>query len=176
VNTLPVIGESVLTNVIHTESDTLPESDAALIERSWREPERFAEVFDRYHTEIHGYVSRRLGPSLADDVASDTFLHAFDRRRRYDTSYTHARAWLYGIASNLVARHRRAEMRRYRALARTDTTNAVEGHADRVVVRLDAQALRPRLAKALVQIAAADRVVAGLRLAIGIVDKPGERP
>jgi RNA polymerase sigma-70 factor (ECF subfamily) len=50
-------------------------------------------------------------------------------------------------------------MRRYRALARSDTTHSVEGHADRVVIRLDAQALRPRLAKALVQIAAADREV-----------------
>jgi DNA-directed RNA polymerase specialized sigma24 family protein len=51
------------------------------------EPERFAEVFDRYYAEIHGYVSRRLGPSLADDVASETFLIAFDRRRRYDLAH-----------------------------------------------------------------------------------------
>ena len=59
-------------------------SDAVLIRRSCSEPERFSEVFDRYYSEIHGYVSRRLGSSLADDVASETFLIAFDRRRRYD--------------------------------------------------------------------------------------------
>ena len=33
------------------------------------------------HGEIHGYVARRLGPSLAEDVVSGTFLIAFDRRR-----------------------------------------------------------------------------------------------
>ena len=158
-NTVPAIGESVLTKVIHAEPDTLPDSDATLIERSLREPELFAAVFDRYYEEIHGYLSRRLGPSLADDVTSDTFLLAFDRRKRYDLSYAYARPWLYGIASNLVARHRRAEVRRYRALAKTDRTHATEGHADSVAVRLDAQALRPRLAGALVEIAAGDREV-----------------
>jgi RNA polymerase sigma-70 factor (ECF subfamily) len=136
-----------------------PPDDAALIERSWREPERFAAVFDRHHAEIHGYVARRLGPSLADDVASETFLVAFDRRRRYDLRHAGARPWLYGIASNLVARHRRAELRRYRALARAATADAVDGHAERVAVRLDARALRPRLAAALVEIADRDREV-----------------
>jgi DNA-directed RNA polymerase specialized sigma24 family protein len=66
-------------------------SDARLIELSRREPERFAEVFDRYHAEIHGYVSRRLGPSLADDLASETFLIAFARRQRYDVAHGDAR-------------------------------------------------------------------------------------
>lgn len=122
--------------VAHTEprdtsADTTPSiPDALVIRRSWREPERFTEVFDRYYVEIHGYVARRLGPSLAEDVASETFLIAFDRRRRYDVAYPSARPWLYGIASNLVARHRRAEVRRYRALSRSDITHAVDGHAD----------------------------------------------
>ena len=63
--------------VTHAEA-ALPDwrglsTDAVLIEQSWGEPERFAEVFDRYYAAIHGYVSRRLGPSLADDVASETF-------------------------------------------------------------------------------------------------------
>jgi DNA-directed RNA polymerase specialized sigma24 family protein len=103
--------------------------------------------------EIHGYVARRLGASLAEDVASETFLIAFDRRRRYDVAYPSARPWLYGIASNLVARHRRAEVRRYRALSRTDAAHAVDSHAERVAGRLDARALRGRLAAALVEVA-----------------------
>lgn len=134
-------------------------TDAALIERSRREPERFAEVFDRYYAEIHGYASRRLGSSLADDVASETFLIAFDRRRRYDLAHPNARPWLYGIASNLISRHHRAEVRRYRALARTDVTHAVDGLSERVAVRLDAEALRGRLAAALIEIADREREV-----------------
>jgi RNA polymerase sigma factor (sigma-70 family) len=153
--------------VIHTEAGAVPSfarrpergADAVLIERSLDEPERFAELFDRYHAAIHGYVARRLGRRLADDVASETFLIAFDRRRRYDRSHPDARPWLYGIASNLVSRHRRAEMRQYRALARADATLAVDGHADRVAVRLDAEAQRGRLAAALLEIEDRDREV-----------------
>jgi RNA polymerase sigma-70 factor (ECF subfamily) len=41
-------------------------------------------IFDRYYPQIHRYVASRLGPTAADDVAADTFLAAFDQRRRYD--------------------------------------------------------------------------------------------
>ena len=136
-----------------------PGTDAALIERSRRTPEVFAEVFDRYYDEIHGYASRRLGSSLADDVASETFLIAFDRRRRYDVAHPSARPWLYGIASNLISRHHRAEVRRYRALARSDVAHAVDGFSERVALRVDAEALRGRLAAALIEIADRDREV-----------------
>jgi RNA polymerase sigma factor (sigma-70 family) len=133
-------------------------TDAALIERSLTEPELFSEVFDRYYAEIHGYVSRRLGSSLADDVASETFLIAFDRRRRYDAAHPSARPWLYGIASNLVSRHHRAELRRYRALARSGVFDVVDG-MEGVAARLDAEALRGRLAAALLEVADPDREV-----------------
>jgi RNA polymerase sigma-70 factor, ECF subfamily len=133
-------------------------ADAALIERSLTEPELFSEVFDRYYAEIHGYVSRRLGSSLADDVASETFLIAFDRRRRYDAAHPSARPWLYGIASNLISRHHRAELRRYRALARSGVFDVVDG-MEGVAARLDAEALRGRLAVALLEVADPDREV-----------------
>jgi RNA polymerase sigma factor (sigma-70 family) len=148
-------------SMLHAELDIRPQpaTDAAVIERSLREPRRFAEVFDRYYAEVHGYAARRLGPSLADDVASETFVIAFDRRRRYDPAHPDARPWLYGIASNLISRHRRAEVRQYRALARAGVGHAVDGHADQVARRLDARALRARLAAALVEIADRDREV-----------------
>ncbi|MGI8331042.1 RNA polymerase sigma factor [Actinomadura scrupuli] len=134
-------------------------SDAETIRSSLREPERFAEIFDRYYPEIHGYAARRLGPSLADDVAAETFLIAFDRRSRYDQSRPLARPWLYGIASNLISRHHRAEVRQYRALARVGPERPVDGPADRAVVRIDAESTRGRLAAALAEIAPADRDV-----------------
>ena len=144
-----------------TEPDTWPDTsaDAVAIERSWREPDRFADVFDRHYADIHGYAARRLGVSLADDVAAETFLIAFDRRRRYDVTQPSARPWLYGIASNLIARHHRAEMRQYRALARAGVSEAVDGHAEGADGRLDAAAQRARLAAALVEIAERDREV-----------------
>lgn len=133
--------------------------DALLIRASWREPEHFAEIFDRHYADIHGYVARRLGTGLADDLAAETFLVAFDRRRRFDLAHPSARPWLYGIASNLVARQRRAELRRYRALARAAVVDAVDGHSERADVRVDAHALRGRLAAALVDVEDRDRDV-----------------
>ncbi|MGK5553161.1 RNA polymerase sigma factor [Actinomadura kijaniata] len=133
--------------------------DATVIERSLREPEAFAGIFDRYYDAIHGYAARRLGPSLADDVAAETFLVAFDRRDGYDLGRADARPWLYGIASNLIARHRRAEVRQYRALARTGVDTPAESHADRVAGRLDARAARGPMAAALDDMADGDRDV-----------------
>jgi RNA polymerase sigma factor (sigma-70 family) len=111
----------------------------------------FTVLFDRHYREIYAYVSRRLGPDLAEDVASETFLTAYDRRHTFDESRAGARPWLYGIASNLVARHVRAEVRRYRALARAGGREPTgqHGHADEVAGRLDAAAVRGRLATAL---------------------------
>ena len=136
--------------------------DAEDIERSWNEPEAFAAVFDRHAAEIHRYVTRRLGHSAADDVVGETFLAAFRRRKKYDLSRADARPWLYGIASNLIARHRRAELRQYRALARAGgdaLVRAADGHAERVARRVDAAALRGRLAAALAGLADGDRHV-----------------
>jgi RNA polymerase sigma factor (sigma-70 family) len=134
-------------------------TDAEVIAQSRREPERFAVIFDRYYPQIHGYAARRLGQGLADDIAAETFLIAFERRERYEVSRSDARPWLDGIVSNLISRHHRAEGRRYRALARVGVTDVVQGHADEVVVRLDAQARRAPLAAALARVADRDRDV-----------------
>ncbi|GAB2586947.1 DNA-directed RNA polymerase sigma-70 factor [Paractinoplanes abujensis] len=125
-------------------------TDAELVEQARRAPERFAAIFDRHYPDIYAYVAKRLGPDLAEDVASETFLVAFDRRRSFDPARGEVRPWLFGIASNLAARHVRAETRRYRALARAGgQPDEQSGHADAVAGRLDAAAVRGRLAEAL---------------------------
>jgi RNA polymerase sigma factor (sigma-70 family) len=159
----------VVTQHVYTATG---DTDAEIISRMRRDPAAFATVFDRYYSVIHGYVARRLGPDLADDVAAETFLAAFDQWERYDTSQESARPWLFGIASNLVAGHQRAEARRYRAFMRTERVVATGvDHADGVAGRLDAQALRGRLAAALDDIAPSDREVL---LLIAWADLSGE--
>jgi RNA polymerase sigma-70 factor (ECF subfamily) len=51
---------------------------------------------------------------------SETFIIAFRRRSTYEPDRATARAWLMGIATNLVRRHRRSEARRLAALSRAD--------------------------------------------------------
>ncbi|GAA4601178.1 RNA polymerase sigma-70 factor (ECF subfamily) [Actinoplanes octamycinicus] len=132
---------------MRTDCDT----DARLIEEASQAPERFTALFDRHHQAIYAYVARRLGPDLAEDVASETFLIAFDRRQTFDAEHGEVRPWLFGIASNLVARHVRAETRRYKALARAggQDRGTEYGLIDGVAGRLDAAAVRGRLAEAL---------------------------
>jgi RNA polymerase sigma-70 factor, ECF subfamily len=116
----------------------MTESDVGLIHRSHAEPEAFGQIFDRHATAIHRYIARRLGGSLADDLTAETFLIAFRGRDRYDPAQPDARPWLYGIAANLIRGRRRAEVRQYRALARTGLDPALDGHDDRVTARVAA--------------------------------------
>jgi RNA polymerase sigma factor (sigma-70 family) len=84
--------------------------------------EAFEELFERQFDSIYGYLARRVGPELARDLASETFTRAFAARKRYDPARGEARAWLFGIASNLVRRHYRDEERRLRAFARLEVS------------------------------------------------------
>src|SRR5450759_986183 len=84
-------------------------SDAQVIAASRVEPRVFAAVFDRHYDAVHRYLARRVGSDLADDLAADTFTTAFDARRRYDTTHPDARPWLFGIATNILRHHHRAQ-------------------------------------------------------------------
>ena len=69
------------------------------------------------------------------------------------------RAWLFGIATNLVAQHRRTEQRRYRALARVGAPERTGGHEDQVVSVVAAEGMRPQLAGALTRLSREERDV-----------------
>jgi RNA polymerase sigma-70 factor (ECF subfamily) len=131
--------------------------DASVIAWSRDEPARFAEIFRRHAPEIQRYVVRRLGPGAADDVVAETFLAAFRQRDSYDTGRADARPWLYGIASHLIHRHRRTELRGYRLLARTGTDPVTAPFTDEVDAAVSAWAARRPLAAALAQLPAGQR-------------------
>jgi RNA polymerase sigma factor (sigma-70 family) len=136
----------------------MPDSDAAIIEASWRDPERFSVLFDRHAPAIHRYLARRVGQA-ADDLLAETFLAAFGKRRGYDPGYRDARPWLYGIATNLVGQHRREEIRRYRLRAAAGPPMDLPDYAERIVASVTAQSIRSQLAEALAGIPGGDRDV-----------------
>jgi hypothetical protein len=47
---------------IRSSPETGEVRDSGVIGASLRDPERFAEIFDRHWDEIHRYVARRLRP------------------------------------------------------------------------------------------------------------------
>ncbi|GAA3673482.1 RNA polymerase sigma factor [Nonomuraea antimicrobica] len=123
------------------------------------DPERFATVFDAHYEEIRRYVGRRLDIDIAEDLAAETFLIAFRRRGSFDAAKGTIRAWLYGIATHLIGRHRRAELRRYRALARSASPAADDGHDQRVVDRVAAGVTVQKLSAALAGLSRGERDV-----------------
>jgi RNA polymerase sigma-70 factor, ECF subfamily len=133
--------------------------DAGLIAASLSAPECFGPLFDRHAPAIHRYIARRLGPDAADDLVAETFLAAFRRRACYDPAHADARPWLYGIATRLIGRHRRDEVRFFRAIARTGVDPAAEPVADRVTDRIAAQAASRELAAAVAKLPQAQRDV-----------------
>jgi RNA polymerase sigma factor (sigma-70 family) len=134
--------------------------DADLIARSVGAPEAFAALFDRHATAVHRYLARRIGTGTADDLLAQTFLIAFEKRGTYDPSRADARPWLYGIATNLLRRHHREEVRLFRALSRAAADPGTAGcHAERVAERVDAGAVSRELAAALAGLKQPDRDV-----------------
>ena len=118
----------------------------------------FAQLFDRHATAIHRYLARRVGINAADDLLAQTFLVAFERRGTYDRSRPDARPWLYGIATNLLRRHQRDEVRQYQAWARTGIDPlATDCPAAAVAERVDATTLAGHLSGALAALASGDR-------------------
>lgn len=133
--------------------------DDVLMRESVECPERFATLFDRHAVAVHRYLARRVG-GAADDLLAETFLIAFRRRSTYRSQGVDPRAWLYGIATNVLHRQSRQEERRYRMLARlVATTSDVMSSDDEAVERADAQALRQQLAVALARLKRGDRDV-----------------
>ena len=134
-------------------------TDGYLIELSTTQPEAFGSIFDRYARFIHRYLARRIGGSLADDLTAETFLIAFRGRDRYDPAHPDALPWLYGIAANLLRGHQRAEIRQYRALARTGVDPALGDHGDRVSAEVTAAGRVRELAAVLAKLPVREREV-----------------
>lgn len=74
------------------------------------QPERFTALYEASYGAIYAYAARRVGERFADEVAAETFLIAW---RRWEAVPQAPLPWLYGVARNVIARHRTASGRRH---------------------------------------------------------------
>ena len=84
-------------------------SDAELI--GWSllgDRDGFTEVVRRHEAVVGAYLARRAGHAAAEDLLAEVWLAAFRSRSSYDRSFPSARAWLIGIAHNILRRHWRS--------------------------------------------------------------------
>ncbi|HZQ83581.1 MAG TPA: RNA polymerase sigma factor [Acidimicrobiales bacterium] len=128
-------------------------SDAEVIAASLDAPSVFGTVYDRHAGALFRFLVRRVGHDNADPLLGDVFRIAFERRATFDCSYASARPWLYGIATNVLAKHRRTEARRLRATAELAASRATstprDDASDDIADAVDAATLWPSVADAI---------------------------
>jgi RNA polymerase sigma factor (sigma-70 family) len=138
--------------VVEATGSSAP-SDAQAMAASVVDTERFTAIVERHFPEIFRYLVRRTGRDAADDLAAETFVVAFRNRHRYDPTRSDARPWLYGIATNVVRRHRRTEVRQLAAYARAVSSLPVEAdNTANAADRLDAESSLVAVASAFSQL------------------------
>lgn len=137
-------------------ASSLIPTDAELLSDTAGAVDAFAALFDRHYRSVYRFVARRLGPDVAEDVCLEVFMVAFQRRAQFVPIRATALPWLYGIATNLIARHRRTEERHLRAIQRTASQARVT-NADDATSRADAAAAWPHVANALARLPQKER-------------------
>jgi RNA polymerase sigma factor (sigma-70 family) len=135
-------------------------TDAQLIRASLKKPGLFGLIFERHFEAIYRYLQRRLGSEAAEEVASATFLEAYEHRKRYDPRRSDARPWLFGIASNLLRHHFREERARLAAYARAQSQfESSNREQEGIEDRLDAARMIIRITGVLASLNPDDRDV-----------------
>lgn len=140
-------------------------TDASIVARSRDAPDVFAQLYDRHARAVFRYSASRLGREYADDLTSDTFLVAFERRDRYDTAVASALPWLLGIATRLIRRRRRDEIASWRATAASQglggegTVHAIYDPSGETDDRIDADLAMSSIALAVAKLPKRDRDV-----------------
>lgn len=120
----------------------------------------WVELYDRHARDLHRYLALRVDTAIADDLVSEAFLIAWERRDTFDPARASVKAWLFGIGTNLLRHHVRSEGRRLRAWTRDHGRRVVADHVDdRTASVVDAKSLMNDLSEALADLRPEERDV-----------------
>lgn len=111
-------------------------------------PDEVVALYDSCATQLYHYVARWAGPEVADDLVSEAFLTVWAQRARFDPARGSAKSWLFGVATNLLRRHARTEIRRLTAWTKEHARQVpLEDIGVRATSIADADALAGALAE-----------------------------
>lgn len=127
-------------------------TDDELLARSVLRPQVLGALYERHAAAVFRFLARRVGPAAAEDLVGEVFVAALESRVRYRPHESgSALPWLYGIGGNVARTH----LRRRRPDVAVDKDVGVDWAA--VDARLDAQATRDQLRRALVTLTPHER-------------------
>jgi RNA polymerase sigma factor (sigma-70 family) len=121
----------------------------AVTEPGIADPAGFETAFREHFAPVYRFICRRVGGALAEDLAAEVFATAYRRRASFQPGQGSLRSWLYGIATNLVRNHWRAEQHLLALDAQLLPVADLTEGSDEIDRRLVASSLAPRLAAAL---------------------------
>ena len=94
---------------LRSQAEILDE-DKILIEKAKKNPAAAGKLYDKYYSEILGYIYHcTLDGSVTEDLTSNVFLAAFKHLGRFKWKQIPFRAWLYQIATNEIRMHWRRQ-------------------------------------------------------------------
>ena len=84
------------------------EQEQHLVERAGNDIEAFGELYDRYYSQIFGYVLRRTADiRTAQDITSDVFFKAMKNLGKFKWRGIPYSSWLFRIATHEIANNSR---------------------------------------------------------------------
>ncbi|SNS04975.1 RNA polymerase sigma-70 factor, ECF subfamily [Actinacidiphila glaucinigra] len=120
----------------------------------------FGGLFDAHARVVHAHALRVTGDwATAQDVVSLTFLEAWRLRGKLGAEVVNTRAWLLGIATNVLRNTARTARRHRAAMSRLPPRQPVPDFADEVVGRITDTQRLAAASRALGRLRRADREV-----------------
>jgi RNA polymerase sigma-70 factor (ECF subfamily) len=101
---------------------------------------RFRDLYETTYDDLMRFAQRRVDPSYVEDLVAETMLVAWRRFDQLPAEPGDARAWLFGIARNLLLNAHRGQRRRGALevrIAETAWTRAATDDTEVVARRLD---------------------------------------
>lgn len=85
-------------------NQTTEAEERRLVEAAQRDPARFADLYDNYFELVYAYVARRVrSRHEAEDLTAEVFHRALRSLPRFKWTGAPFAAWLFRIASNMMA-------------------------------------------------------------------------
>ena len=102
------------------------EQERELIERAKNDTEAFGELYDRYYSQIFGYVLRRTANiEIAQDVTSEVFFKTLKNLGRFRWRHVPFSSWLYRIAAHEIANYFRENKHRQLCLEEVSSSISI---------------------------------------------------
>jgi len=84
------------------------EEEKKLIEKAQKDPKAFAELYEKYYSQIFGYILKRTeNLEAAQDITAETFFKALKGLPRFRFRNISISSWFYRIANNEIANYYR---------------------------------------------------------------------